>query len=554
MRRAIAATVMGGLLLGGAVATPSVAAARVGGKAPGKARSAAPAKPRAAGKAAPAMKTVAYAGYEFQVPANWPVYRLDEHPETCVRYDVHAVYLGTPGTDMRCTAGLVGRTQTVSLIPGKGVTAGPGAVRSGRSAAPERPGGAQLQRLAAVHGTVTRNAANHELKVALATGKPGATVLGTYGTDPAVVEQVLNTLRLAPAGTVSTAQSAPASPPAGATTGTSRRAELSAQRAPLAPSPATTTKPASASWRGVPAGWPVEIVQPPQPPQPPQPSQPPQPPQPSQPPQPPQPSQPPQPPKPPPPHPSPTPFHPVSGFDTCTAPSTSTMRTWRSDYAAAGIYIGGANAACAGGNLTAGWVKTVATMGWGLLPTYVGPQAPCWGAGSGVLISPGTAAAQGSAAGTDAIGDARSLKLPAGSPIYYDMEAYNGGASCTNAVLRFLGAWDRQVQAAGYVTGVYSSQDSGIVDMQSGAVKKLPGFTPPTAVWVALWDNVASLNDGTLTWPLPDRSKQYSGNVNTTVGGITLNIDRDFVGGPLARLPGGSCRTGRKASQPNWFA
>ncbi len=569
MRRAIAATVMGGLLLGGAVATPSVAAARGGGKAPSKARSAAPAKPRvssaavpskaahtkaahtkaalsktvqrkavtgkaATNKAATAMKTVAYAGYEFQVPANWPVYRLDEHPKTCVRYDVHAVYLGTPGTDMRCTAGLVGRTQTVSLIPGKGATAGSGAVRQGRPAAPDQPGGTELQRLAAVHGKITQNAVSHELKVALGTGTPGATVLGTYGTDPAVVQQVLNTLRLAPAGTVPTAQSAPLSAqPGGATAVTSRRAELSAQRAPLASPPAsaaaapaspagaaaaapTTTKPTSTSWRGVPANWPVEIVQPSPSPSP-------------------SPSPPPSSPKP-----SPTPFHPVSGFDTCTAPSTSTMRTWRSAYAAMGVYIGGVNAACAHGNLSAGWVKSVASMGWGLLPTYVGPQAPCWGAGSGVLISPGSAAAQGSAAAADAIGDARSLNLPAGSPIYYDMEAYNGGTSCTNAVLRFLGAWDRQVQAAGYVTGVYSSQDSGIVDMQSGAVNKLAGFTPPEAIWIALWDNVASLNDGALTWPPPARSKQYAGNINATVGGITLNIDRDFVGGPLARLPRGS--------------
>jgi hypothetical protein len=90
--------------------------------------------------------------------------------------------------------------------------------------------------------------------------------------------------------------------------------------------------------------------------------------------------------------------------------------------------------------------------------------------------------------------------------------------------------------------------------MQTGTVKKLSGFTPPEAVWIALWDNVASLNDGTLTWPLPERSKQYAGNVNATIGGITMNIDRDFVGGPLARLPGGSRRTGRKASLPNWFA
>jgi hypothetical protein len=465
------------------------------------------------------MKTVAYAGYEFQVPASWPVYRLDEHPQTCVRYDVHAVYLGTPGTDMRCAAGLVGRTQTVSLIPGQGAAAGAGAEPPGHASQPQAPGSTVLQRLSAVHGTITQNAVNHELKVTLRSAAPDATVLGTYGKDPAVVEQVFNTLRLAPAGTASTVQSASTQP--AETQATSQRARLSARRAPLAPqrapaaassaSPAssarTAPKPTYTSWHGVPAGWPVQVVQPPTPPKPS-------------------------------PTPTPAPAHPVSGFDTCTAPSASTMHTWRSHYAAVGVYIGGANAACAGGNLTSGWVKTVTSMGWGLLPTYVGPQAPCWGA-RGALINPASAAAQGMAAAADAAGDARSIGLPAGSPIYYDMEAYNGGTSCINAVLTFLGAWDRQVQAAGYVTGVYSSQDSGIVDMQAGAVKKTPGFTPPQAIWIALWDNIASLNDGTLTWPIAARSKQYSGNVNATVGGITLNIDRDFVGGPLARLPPG---------------
>lgn len=552
MRRAIAATVIGGLMLGGAVATPSAAATRGAGKAPPKARSVAPAKPHtasmaAASKTAPsrtapsktapkkqkpasakagsAMKTVAYAGYEFQVPASWPVYRLDQHPQTCVRYDVHAVYLGTPGPDMRCTAGLVGRTQTVSLIPGQGGPVGSNAEPPGHSNQPQAPGGTVLQRLSAVHGTVTQNAVNHELKVTLNSTAPNATVLGTYGKDPKVVEQVLNTLRSAPAGTASTVQ--PASTQLDVTPTTSERARLSARREPLAPqrasappappdpggpvshpSPAslagTAQQPAySNKWHGVPAHWPVQIVQPPSPPSPPKPS--------------------------------PTPVHPVSGFDTCTAPSASTMHTWRSHYAAVGVYIGGANAACAGGNLTSKWVKTVAGMGWGLLPAYVGPQAPCWG-GNGVLINPSSAAGQASSAAADAVDDAQSIGLPAGSPIYYDMEAYNGGSSCTNAVLTFLGAWDREVQAAGYVTGVYSSQDSGIVDMQAAAVKKTPGFTPPEAIWIALWDNVASLNDGTLTWPMAARSKQYSGNVNATVGGITLNIDKDFVGGPLARL------------------
>ena len=40
-----------------------------------------------------------------------------------------------------------------------------------------------------------------------------------------------------------------------------------------------------------------------------------------------------------------------------------------------------------------------------------------------------------------------------------------------------------------------------------------------------------------LAWPLgTERSKQYSGNVTATVGGITLNIDKDIVGGPLGPL------------------
>jgi hypothetical protein len=414
------------------------------------------------------MKTVVYQGYEFHVPVSWPVYRLDEHPQTCVRYDVHAVYLGTPGPDMRCAAGIVGRTETVSFIPGQGAEAGTGAGNPGQ---PEAAGGTSLRPLPAVNATITQNAVRHELSVALGTAKSGATVLGTYGTDPAVVEQVLSTLRLAPAGAVPAAQSG---------------------SVPVQPGRTQAPTKTYTSWRGVPPHWPVEIVQPP-----------------------------------------PPPFHPVGGFDTCTAPSLATMAAWHSDYSDAGVYIGGVNSACAYGNLSASWVRTVTGTGWGLLPTYVGPQAPCWG-GSGVLIDPGSAAAEGTVAAADAISDARASDIGAGSPIYYDMEAYVGATSCTNAVLQFLGAWDRQVAAAGYVTGAYSSQDSGISDMQMAAAEHIAGFTPPDAIWIALWDNKATLSDGNLVWPLSDRAKQYAGNVTETVDGITLDIDKDIVGGPVA--------------------
>jgi hypothetical protein len=486
MRRAIAAGVMGGLVLGGTAATPALAAA--GAAASGTAAT-----------VGPPMRTVVYAGYAFKVPANWPVYRLDEHPQTCVRYDVHAVYLGTPGANMDCPAGLVGRTQTVSFIPSGNAAPVTGGGR-GQPARPESAAGIELQRLPAVHSAVSQDTNQQQLEVTLGTPGAGGTVLGTYGAAPGVIEQVLNTLRVAPAGAPQTAQTAQAAS-AQAQAPTAHPAVVR-QRAAVVPARAraakTLTRRAApktyASWRGVPSDWPTEIVQRSQ-----------------------------------------QPSHPVGGFDACTAPSPATMRVWHSRFAAVGAYIGGVNAACAYGNLSATWMRSVAAMGWGILPTYVGPQSPCWDGGNGVLISPGNAAAQGNAAGADAVSDARYFGLPVGSPIYYDMEAYTGGTTCKQAVLSFLGAWDRRVAGDGYVTAVYSSRDSGIKNIEEWATDHNPGFTPPDAIWIALWDGVPSLSGDSLAWPLTERSKQYSGSVNETVGGITLNIDKDVVGGPVAR-------------------
>ncbi|HEY0935699.1 MAG TPA: DUF1906 domain-containing protein, partial [Trebonia sp.] len=475
----------------------------------------APAKPAAA-----AARIVVYDGFEFTAPASWPVYRLDEHPQTCVRYDVHAIYLGTPGADMRCAAGLIGRTQTVSFIPSQPAATGAAAGRAGR---PDGGGGTAIQRLPALDTTITQDTVAHELQVALGP----ASVTGTYGTDSASVKQILDSLRAAPSGAASTAQSAPAQSskpassrekslftgPAPATPGQAKsrsksKSESKAKSKPKStskakPKKAAPAKPApsatSSSWQGVPAHWPIQIIQPT-----------------------------------PPPPPQPVATVPVSGFDTCAAPSLATMKAWRAAYAAAGVYIGGVNTGCAQANLSASWTQSVGGLGYGMLPVYVGPQAPCWDH-RGVLVNPATAVADGKAAGTNAVNRARAYGLSTGSPIYYDMEAYVGSAGCTTAVLTFLGAWDQQVNASGYLSGVYSSELSGIRDLQAATAGRMAGFTPPNAIWIAQWDNVASLIDGTLAWPLTDRSKQYGGPANVTVGGITLNIDRDFVGGPVAR-------------------
>src|SRR5207249_1200845 len=58
-----------------------------------------------------ATHTIRYGGVTVQVPADWPVVDFTRDPVGCVRYDEHAVYLGTPQV-IDCPAHLVGATQT----------------------------------------------------------------------------------------------------------------------------------------------------------------------------------------------------------------------------------------------------------------------------------------------------------------------------------------------------------------------------------------------------------------------------------------------------------
>jgi len=93
-------------------------------------------------------QTVTFDGVRLRVPASWPVIRFAADPSACPRLDVHAVYLGAPGPDPRCPAGLVGRSEAVLVEPSRQASAGHraagpirAAVRSGgkRSAIVGRP-------------------------------------------------------------------------------------------------------------------------------------------------------------------------------------------------------------------------------------------------------------------------------------------------------------------------------------------------------------------------------------------------------------------------------
>ena len=72
-----------------------------------------------------ATQVVRFRDVEFTVPAAWPVYDLEADPTTCVRFDVHAVYLGHPGADMQCPATVNGYAASVLVEPLDGAASAP---------------------------------------------------------------------------------------------------------------------------------------------------------------------------------------------------------------------------------------------------------------------------------------------------------------------------------------------------------------------------------------------------------------------------------------------
>ena len=523
MLRAAVAVIVGGYAFWGIGSglghPPAIFAARLTAAVRPAVESASLAVVRPVKKALPrhGMKTVEYAGYVASVPANWPVYNLDKHPDQCVRYDVNAVYLGTPGPNQNCPPHLIGRAGTISIgdPARKDELAGPvghktPAKADQRALVQGQPAG----QTPFAPGTIVQDANLHEFALAMPEFAPW--IDATYGTDPGLIEQMLASVRhVTPQSAAESSTPASPKPPASA--------QANNPAGPTDPSPPTQAD----------GGWPSGALgaTAPNPNPSPQPS----------------PSGPvladkASPSAPPSPSPSPSmtqavPKGAMAGFDTCTAPSLPTMKAWRAKYSATAIYIGGQMMGCGYGNLSASWVQQAEAMGWSLLPTYVGLQAPC-DSFSG-KINPKQAAAQGAAAASQAIVDASAFGLGAGSPVYYDMEAYDHtNASCRTAVLTFLDAWTRQLNASGYLSGVYSSADAAIIDLQSTTTIAGHPLAEPQAIWFALWDNATNLTGSPYltpcVWPTSARSKQYAGNRLVKVGGISLEIDIDLVNSAVA--------------------
>ncbi|MET8537992.1 glycoside hydrolase domain-containing protein [Streptomyces sp. NPDC056653] len=223
-------------------------------------------------------------------------------------------------------------------------------------------------------------------------------------------------------------------------------------------------------------------------------------------------------------------------FDTCAAPSLSAMKAWHGGlYGAAAVYVGGKNRGCSQPNLTASWVKSVSTVGWKLIPLYVGAQPPCQTSSNPEKLTASTAASLGATDGTDAAAKASALGMKTGSPIYLDMESYDStNTACNDAVLTYVRAFDKALHAKTYRAGFYGFTSSSAKAIATATDKTdLPGN-----LWYALWDKT---NTTTTDWPWGStqytnhsRAHQYMVNSKETRNGYTITVDRDAWDAPVA--------------------
>ncbi|HXW47787.1 MAG TPA: glycoside hydrolase domain-containing protein [Streptosporangiaceae bacterium] len=119
----------------------------------------------AGGQAATRLKAVFYHGYRFEVPRSWPVISDWRNPTACVRFDVHAVYLGVPGVNQDCPSWLVGTTEALLIQPAPAAT--------------------------------PRRSAENPIANQVTATAPSVEVTATFDTDPTVIYQILASAGLA---------------------------------------------------------------------------------------------------------------------------------------------------------------------------------------------------------------------------------------------------------------------------------------------------------------------------------------------------------------------
>lgn len=427
--------------------------------------------------AGPGQRVVTYAGISVRVPATWPVYDLAAAPQTCVRYDVNAVYLGHPGADQDCPAHAMGRADTLSVEP----AAAPRS-RAVNAGAPADSGGV-------ADGSDGGDAAT-EMMLSRHVG--AAQLTASYADDDTEAAAILDSARTLRGGH-SGPTAAPASfAPDGQNTDTPAHldatplVEPATLSLPLAgPQPRARVLKAAATFAGngfdtcaAPSLATMSVWK------------------------------------------TASPFRAagiyIGGSDRA-CPDGNLTASWVHQVGAMGwrmfpIYVG-RQASC-----------------W---------QDPSGSKSKAPRISHGGRWTQGVQAADDAASRATYFGLAPGSTLYFDMEYYpRAMTQCSQDVQAFLNAWTDELHKRGFLSGIYSSARGAVADM--ALVYDTASTYRADAVWFAHWDaKAATSGDSALSdklWPGHRRIKQFAGGHDATYGGKKLNIDSDVLDAPVAAL------------------
>lgn len=239
------------------------------------------------------------------------------------------------------------------------------------------------------------------------------------------------------------------------------------------------------------------------------------------------------------------------GFDQCLAPTQSAMDAWlqHSPFLSVGIYISGNSRACRNQpNLTSTWVRTQLARGWQLLPITLGPQASCSSRypkyRDDPTINPDStsnyakARNQGKLEAERAVAAAGAIGIVPKSTLFYDLEAFDlGKTHCRESAIRFVHGWTKRLHELDYRSGFYSSAGSGIKMLDTVRARQRTtyrNYLVPDVLWIARWDGKANTSVSSsylapTAWTPGARVKQYQGGHNETWGGVTINIDRNYL-------------------------
>ena len=235
----------------------------------------------------------------------------------------------------------------------------------------------------------------------------------------------------------------------------------------------------------------------------------------------------------------------AQGFDACHLPSISEMQAWwyHSPYDFYGLYLGGVHLPALCATADAAWVNAVHQQGWSFVPTWVGLQAPCSTYKHKMSSDPAISYQQGRQEADAASAKAATLGLTnyglGGTIIYYDLEPYGVPApECRQPVAAFINGWVQRLDELGNLAGGYGSRNSYLSDWAT--IDHIPDDVWPASWYANGYDPYASVYGISWLeglWVNHQRIRQYSGEVNNTWGGITLNIDIDVADGMVAMPP-----------------